>query len=59
MADFQVLPFSFNDTTVTFVAISAAAKQRFDGAISVAIRKSASQDFLDKLESEGFSVEAV
>lgn len=59
MADFKVLPFEFSSTTVTFVALSQAAKQRFDGAISVEIRKSCAQDYLDRLESEGFSVEAV
>jgi hypothetical protein len=59
MADFQVLPFDFSSTTVTFVALSQAAKQRFGGAVSVEIRKSYAQDYLDRLESEGFFVEAV
>jgi hypothetical protein len=56
MSDFQVLPFDFNATTVTFVANSQAAKARLDGGISVAVRKSAAQQFLDNLEAEGFLV---
>ena len=56
MADFQVLPFDFTATTVTVVASSQAAKARLDGGISVEIRKSAAQQFIDKLEAEGFQV---
>lgn len=55
-ADFQILPFDFNATTVTFVVISAQAKARMDGAVSVEVRKSAAQQLCDKLESEGFQV---
>ena len=55
-ADFSVLPFDFNATTVTFVANSDAAKARIDGGLSVDVRKSAAQDFCDKLEAEGFKV---
>lgn len=57
MLDFQILPSSFNDTTITFVAKSDAAKQRIYGGVSVNIRKSAAPDFLATLEAEGFKVE--
>lgn len=55
MSDFQVLPFSFNDTTVTVKCVSDAAKKRMDGAISIEVRKSASVDLVDRLIDEGFS----
>ena len=58
MFDFKILPFDFAATTVTFLAISQTAKSRFDGAISVDVRKSCAQDFCDKLEAEGFKVAA-
>ena len=56
IADFSVLPFDFNSTTVTFVANNAQAKARVYGGVSVEIRKSLAQEFADKLESEGFKV---
>ena len=59
MSDFQVLAFDFNATTVTFVAKTDAAKQRIYGGLSVDIRKSAAPEFFEKLEAEGFSVEAL
>ena len=55
-SDFSVLPFDFNATSVTFVANSAQAKARIDGAVSVEVRKSAAPQFVVKLESEGFTV---
>lgn len=55
-SDFQVLPFDFNATTVTFVVNSAQAKARMDGAVSFEVRKSAAQQFSDQLESKGFVV---
>ena len=55
-ADFFVLPFDFNATTVTLVPNNAKAKARFDGAVSVQIRKSAIEQFCEKLEGEGFVV---
>ena len=55
-ADFQILPSAFSDTEITFEAISAAAKQRFHGAVSWNIRKSLAPDFLVKLELEGYKV---
>lgn len=57
MADFQVLPSNFNDTTVTFVATNQAAQQRIYGGVSVNIKKSAAPDFYDALLADGFSVE--
>jgi len=57
MPDFQILPSSFNATTITFVANTDAAKQRIYGGVSVDIRKSAAPDFLATLEAEGFKVE--
>jgi len=57
MPDFQILPSNFNETTITFVANTNAAKQRIYGGVSVDIRKSAAQDFLATLEAEGFKVE--
>ena len=57
MSDFQILPSNFNDTTITFVANTDAAKQRIYGGVSVDIRKSAAPDFLETLEAEGFKVE--
>jgi hypothetical protein len=57
MADFQVLPFDFASTEATFVAITEAAKKRFDGAISVNVRKSAASCFAERLEAEGFKVQ--
>jgi hypothetical protein len=57
MADFQILPFDFNSTTATVVANTQRAKERLGNcAISAEIRKSALPAFVDKLESEGFSV---
>ena len=56
MSDFQILPFDFNATTVTFVANNDAAKARIYGGLSVDVRKSAAQEFCDKLEAEGFKV---
>jgi hypothetical protein len=57
MADFQILPFSFNDTNVVFVANTPAAKARIWGGVSVNIRKSAAPDFTEALEADGFIVE--
>ena len=54
--DFVILPFDFNDTTITFVAETDAAKARFGGAIAAQVRKSAAPDYADLLESEGFTV---
>lgn len=56
MADFQVLPTSFADTTITFVCVSPAAKARMGGAVSLQIRKSAAPDFYAQLEAEGFAL---
>jgi hypothetical protein len=56
MADFQVLPSNFNETTITFVCVSTAAKSRMNGAVSVQVRKSAAPDFYAQLEAEGFSL---
>jgi hypothetical protein len=55
-SDFSVLPFDFNDTTVTVVANSMKAKLRFDGAVSVEVRKSAVEQFLEKLDAEGYTM---
>lgn len=55
-ADFKILPFDFNATTVTVVPNNAKAKARFDGAVSVEVRKSAVEQFCKKLENEGFVV---
>ncbi len=57
MSDFQILPFEFNATTVTFVANTKTAQDRIYGGVSVNIRKSAASDFYDTLVAEGFSVE--
>ena len=56
MADFQVLPTTFADTTITFVCVSSAAKSRMNGAISLQVRKSAAPDLFAKLEAEGFTL---
>jgi len=56
MADFQILPFDFNDTTVTFVANNKAAQDRIYGGKSVEIRKSESQRFYATLIGDGFKV---
>lgn len=58
MSDFQILPFDFNATTVTFIALNKAAQDRIYGGLSVQIRKSAAPNFLATLEAEGFKVEA-
>jgi hypothetical protein len=55
-ADFSVLPFDFNATTVKIVANSQAAKVRLYGGVSVEVRKSAAQQFCNNLETEGFKV---
>ena len=57
MSDFQILPFDFNATTVTFVANNKAAQDRIYGGVSVEIRKSESQRFYATLIGDGFSVE--
>jgi hypothetical protein len=57
MSDFQILPFDFNATTVTFVANNKAAQDRIYGGKSVEIRKSESQRFYATLIGDGFSVE--
>jgi hypothetical protein len=54
--DFVILPSEFHDTTITFVAETTAAKARFDGAISIQVRKSAAPIVADQLEAEGFVV---
>lgn len=54
--DFVVLSSDFNDTTVTIVAETTAAKARFDGGISIQIKKSALPRVVDLLESQGFTV---
>jgi hypothetical protein len=55
-ADFFVLPFEFNDTTVTVVANNAAAQARICGGVSVQVFKSAVEQFVERLESDGFRV---
>jgi deoxyribodipyrimidine photolyase-like uncharacterized protein len=55
-ADFSVLPFDFNDVTVTIVAKNAAAQARICGGVSVQVFKSAAQQFVDQLEADGFKV---
>jgi deoxyribodipyrimidine photolyase-like uncharacterized protein len=55
-ADFSVLPFDFNSTTVTVVANNAAAQARIYGGVSVEVFKSAAQQFVDQLEADGFQV---
>ena len=57
MFDFSVLLSDFNDTTITFVAHTDAAKRRIWGGVSAAIYKSAAPDFLEQLEAEGFTVQ--
>jgi hypothetical protein len=54
--DFVILPSDFNDTTITFVAETTAAKARFDGAISIQVRKNAAPSLADQLEAQGFTV---
>ena len=56
MSDFQVLPFDFSATTVTFVANNTNAKDRICGGVSCEVRKSAAPEFAAKLEAEGFTV---
>ena len=56
MIDFVILPSDFNDTSVTFMCETDAAKRRFDGASAVMIRKSTAPAMYEKLESEGFVV---
>lgn len=57
MADFQILPFNFNDTEATFVALTDAAKERIYGGVSVKIRLSESPNFYATLVGDGFNVE--
>ena len=57
MSDFQILPFDFNATTVTFVALNKNAQDRIYGGKSVEIRKSESQRFYATLIGDGFKVE--
>jgi hypothetical protein len=57
MPDFQVLPFDFSSTEVTFVALNDAAKARIYGGLSVNVRKSAAPGFADRLQADGFKVE--
>ena len=59
MSDFQILPSNFNETTITFVCVSQAAKTRMNGAVAVQIRKSAAPDFYKQLEGEGFSLKSL
>jgi hypothetical protein len=59
MADFQVLPFDFASTEVKILAMTAAAKARIYGGVSVNVMKSAAPDFVDQLEAEGFRVEVI
>ena len=55
MTDFLVLPFEFNDTTITVECVTDAAKKRMNGACSLQVRKSASVEFVDRLIKEGFT----
>ena len=57
MADFQVLPFTFNDTEATFVALNDAAKQRIYGGVSVNVRLSETPAFYATLIGDGFKVQ--
>lgn len=59
MSDFQILPSDFNETTITFVCVSPAAKSRINGASAVQVRKSAAPDFYEQLEGEGYSLETL
>lgn len=55
-ADFQVLPFNFNETTVTFVALTESAKEAIYGGVSVQIRKSCAFSYVEMLETSGFVI---
>jgi hypothetical protein len=55
-ADFSVLPFDFDATTVTVVANNAAAQDRICGGLSVQVRKSAVEQYVERLEADGFRV---
>lgn len=57
MFDFQILPFDFNATTVTFVANNKAAQERIYGGKLVEIRKSEAPSFYATLIGDGFKVE--
>jgi len=55
-ADFQILPSDFNETTVTFVALTESAKEAIYGGVSVQIRKSRVPGYVEMLETSGFVI---
>jgi hypothetical protein len=57
MPDFQIVPWHFNDTTITVECASEAAKNRTDGAVSMQISTSSVIDFCDRMMAEGFKVD--
>jgi hypothetical protein len=59
MADFQILPWSFNDTEATLVALNDAAKDRIYGGVSVAIKLSELQRWYATLIGDGFKVQVL
>lgn len=56
MADFTVVPFGFEETTVSFMANNAEAKNRIYGGVLVSVLKSEAQRFFDDLIKDGFTI---